>query len=74
MGIFQDFNDNVITPVVQDYNLYQSTQQQTTAAPTGTVGTGGVPNTNPQLFSGVNNNALIMIAVGVIALFIFLRK
>ena len=85
MSIFSDFNDNVIQPAADAYSTYTTTQttaqiQQaavnqanaTSATPSGWFGIGGVPNSNLQIITGVNNSSLIIVAVlAVVAYFIF---
>ena len=85
MSIFSDFNDNVITPAVDAYTnvtTAQTTSQiqqaavnqanATSATASGSLGLGGVSNSNPQIITGVNNSSLIIVAVlAVVAYFIF---
>lgn len=71
MSIFSDFSDNVLTPIVADYNMI--TAAKTSATPSGTVSNTGVPNKNPGLFAG-GNNTIILLVVGVVIALLVLRK
>jgi hypothetical protein len=45
----------------------------TSAAPSGSVGSGGVPNKNPGIFSTVSNQTLLLVAAGLLGVLLFIR-